>query len=198
MLELVALWTRQITMFTKSRKPKDIHLFTSEEMSDYAVILRKEKIKQLDLSDSPLTSMTVEQMAALGRMIHDSKVSHLILKRNDFGYLSINCLEAFAGALSGAEKLVDFTIDGNRLQVADFSLEHWKVLRNLFNSLSLQKISLQYNDLNDLADEQFEQLKLLIGEVKKQCLIGPNNWSSGRWNEIINSVDWHTPPSPTP
>ncbi|MFJ1267664.1 hypothetical protein ACD661_03715 [Legionella lytica] len=185
-------------MFTKSRKPKDIHLFTIDEMSVYAVALRKEKIKQLDLSDTPFTSMTVEQMAALGGMIHDSKVSHLILKRNDFGYLSISCLEAFASALSGAEKLVEFTIDGNRLQVANFSLEHWKVLRNLFNSLSLQKISLQYNDLNDLEEEQFEQFKLLIGEIKKPCLSGFNNWSSGRWNEIINSVDWHVSSSAPP
>ncbi|CAM4375270.1 MAG: hypothetical protein LEGION0403_FIIPPAGN_02605 [Legionella sp.] len=46
-------------MFTKSRKPKDIHLFTCEEMSAYALTLRKEKIKQLDLSDSPFPSMNV-------------------------------------------------------------------------------------------------------------------------------------------
>lgn len=45
-------------MFTKSRKPKDIHLFTCEEMGAYALTLRKE-IKQLDLSDSPFPSMNV-------------------------------------------------------------------------------------------------------------------------------------------
>ncbi|MDR3502143.1 MAG: hypothetical protein P4L79_06120 [Legionella sp.] len=177
-------------MFTKLRKPKDIHLYTCEEMGAYALTLRKDKIKHLDLSDSPFPSMSVEQMAALGKMIHDSKVTHLILKRNNFGHLSLSCLEAFATALSGAEKLVEFSIDGNRLQVPDFSFHHWQVLRSLFASLSLKTISLQYNELDGLEEEQFKQFKQLIREAKDQCLIGINNWSSERWIEIINAVEW--------
>lgn len=177
-------------MFTKLRRPKDIHLYTCEEMSAYALTLRKDKIKHLDLSDSPFPSMSVEQMAALGKMIHDSKVSHLILKRNNFGDISLGCLEAFATALHGAKNLVEFSIDGNRLQESDFSFHHWQVLRTLFASLPLRTISLQYNELNDLEEEQFKQFKQLVREAKEQCLIGTNNWSSERWIEIINAVDW--------
>ncbi|USQ12778.1 hypothetical protein J2N86_08660 [Legionella lytica] len=177
-------------MFTKSRKPKDIHLYTCEEMSAYALTLRKEKITHLDLWNSPFPSMSVEQMAALGKMVRDSKVTHLILRKNDFGLLSLPCLEAFATSLSGAEELVEFAIDVNQLHVSDFSSQHWQVLRSLFASLPLKKISLQYNDLDDLEEEQFSQLKQIIQEANHPCLIATNNWSSKRWIEVINMVDW--------
>ncbi|WP_058535174.1 hypothetical protein [Legionella saoudiensis] len=177
-------------MFTKLKKPKDIHLYTCDEMSAYAVTLRKEKIEYLDLSDSPFPSMSVEQMAALGKMVHDSQVAHLILKKNNFGLLTLSCLEAFTTALHGAEKLVELAIDGNLLNAPGFSTEHWQALRILFDSLPLKTISLQYNDLNNLEEEQFKQLKQLIGEAKDKCLIGSNNWSSERWIELINAVDW--------
>lgn len=180
-------------MPTKSKRLPKIHLDSCEQISAYADSLKKEQIKKLDLSHVSFTSMSAEQLSALGKMICDAEIESLILINNNIGKLSTDCLTSLFQGLDQA-KLKKWRIDSNQLALPSFSEEHWRLLAATTSSLpSLECLSLQYNELANQNEAQFTQFKKLVKNSYK-CLITYNNWSLKQWNQIINAENEHEAP----
>ncbi|WP_040536544.1 leucine-rich repeat domain-containing protein [Legionella drancourtii] len=177
-------------MPTKSKRLPTIHLDSCMQISAYTESLKKEHIKELDLSDVSFSSMSAEKLSALGKMICDAEIESLILINNGIGKLSINCLTDFCQGLQHS-KLTKWRIDLNQLSFSSFSEEHWKLLAATTRSLPLECLSLQHNDLANLKEAQFTQFKTLIKQSTHQCLIGYNKWNMELWTQIINAENEH-------
>jgi hypothetical protein len=160
-----------------------IHLATCEKIADYARELKQEKIKKLDLSSVPFTSMSEKQLQALAAMIVHAEIETLILKENNFGKLKLEQLNAFCTHLEGA-KLNKWRIDNNGLNLLSFSYSHWVVLHNTIMKLPLSILSLQDNSLMDLQDKEFMLLKNISQHIER-CLLTKNNWEYERWTQLI-------------
>lgn len=174
----------------KSKKLSKLHLFSCEAIKALAISLKDEQIKELDLTSVSLTSMSPEQLTALGALLYAAEIERLILKKNNLGKIQASNLIAFSDGISQAGKIAKLNqliIEDNELYLADFSVNHWQILNKLILSLPLQRVSLQHNKLEYLNNEQFNELKELIKNIAHPCLISDNHWGMTRWTQIITA-----------